>query len=156
RLIRRTVPSLAAWNFPAVEQVQRPGFDGVVETPAGNEFVPTGSSRWEMGVDKDPKTKAQDDFDKRTANTPLEEREKAVFVFVTPRVWQKKDEWAQAQATTSGWRDVIAYDANDLEHWLEIAPAVDVWFTHLDGRVSQGVQDLQSYWNALRSLAEHP
>jgi hypothetical protein len=156
RLIRRTVPSLATWNFPAVEQVQRPGFDGVVETPAGNEFVPTGISWWEMGVDKDPKTKAQGDFDKRTEKTSLEERQKAVFVFVTPRVWQKKDEWAQSQAKTSGWRDVIAYDANDLEQWLEIAPAVDVWFTHLDGRVSEGVQDLQSYWNALRSLAEHP
>jgi hypothetical protein len=156
RLIRRTVPALAAWNFPAAEQVQRPGFDGVVETPVGNEFVPAGLTRWEMGVDKDPKAKAQADFDKRMAETPLEERQKAVFVFVTPRVWLKKDEWADAQTKTSGWRGVIAYDANDLEHWLEIAPAVDVWFTHLDGRVSAGVQDLQSYWKALWSLAEHP
>src|SRR6516165_2890556 len=82
RLIRRTVPALAAWNFPAAEQVQRPGFDGVVETPVGNEFVPAGLTRWEMGVDKDPKAKAQADFDKRMAETPLEERQKAVFVFV--------------------------------------------------------------------------
>jgi hypothetical protein len=155
RLIRRTVPSLIALNFPRGEQVQRPGFDGLVNTPVGNEFVPAGLSRWEMGVDKDPKKKAQDDFDKRTAQTPADERKDTAFVFVTPRVWLKKDDWAEAQAE-AGWGSVIAYDANNLEHWLEIAPAVDVWFTHLDGRICDGVQDLQSYWQALRSVAEHP
>lgn len=156
RLIRRTVPSLRALNFPAGEQVQRPGFDGVVDAPQGNEFVPTGLSRWEMGVDKSPKGKADDDFTKRTAAVPPEEQARSVFVFVTPRTWEKKDEWAGEKRSGSAWRDVVVLDANDLEHWLEVAPDVDVWFTRLTGRYPEGVEDLQSYWKSLRALAEHP
>jgi hypothetical protein len=109
-----------------------------------------------MGVDKDIKGKADRDYDKRTADVPADERKQAVFVFVTPRTWQKKDEWEEAKRATGDWRDVKVLDANDLEHWLEIAPAVDVWLAKLTGRATDGVQDLQSYWNAVRSLAEHP
>jgi hypothetical protein len=155
RLIRSTVPSLSKLNFPAGEQVTRPGFDGTVETPTGNEFVPQGLSRWEMGVDKNVKGKADEDFAKRTDATPAEEQEQTTFVFVTPRVWEKKSNW-EKDAANSNWRKVIAYDANDLEHWLEIAPAVDVWLTKLLGRSSPGVQELESYWNSVRTLAEHP
>jgi hypothetical protein len=61
---------LTALNFPAGEQVQRPGFDGVVEARQGNEFVPAGISRWEMGVDKEVKAKADSDFEKRTTAVP--------------------------------------------------------------------------------------
>jgi hypothetical protein len=113
-LIRRTVPSPVSLNFPAAEQVQRPGFDGVVETATGNEFVPAGASRWEIGADRDPKSKAEKDFAKRTADVSPEERNRAVFVFVTPRVWLKKDEWAQEKRSSSGWRDISVLDANDL------------------------------------------
>ena len=156
RLVRSTVPSVTVLNFPADEQVQRPGFDGDVETPEGNEFVPAGASGWEMGVDKSPKGKADDDFEKRTSEVPVEEQRRLAFVFVTPRVWLKKDEWAEDRRSKSQWRDVVALDANDLEHWLEVAPAVDLWFTRLTGRVLQGVQDLQSYWSAIRGIAEFP
>jgi hypothetical protein len=95
-------------------------------------------------------------FEKRTTEVPPEVQRRLVFVFVTPRVWQKKDEWTEDKRSKSQWRDVVVLDANDLEHWLEIAPAVDVWFTRLTGRVPQGAQDLQSYWNPVRSIAESP
>jgi hypothetical protein len=95
-------------------------------------------------------------FEKRTTEVPPEVQRRLVFVFVTPRVWQKKDEWTEDKRSKSQWRDVVVLDANDLEHWLEIAPAVDVWFTRLTGRVPQGAQDLQSYWNTVRSIAEYP
>lgn len=157
-LIRRTLPSLEKVNFPAGEQGRRPGFDGVVEAPEGNEYVPTGSSRWEMGVDKDPKGKAETDFTKRSAAVPLQEQKDSVFVFVTPRVWLKKDEWAKEKRIDSNchWRDVVALDANDLEHWLELAPAVDIWFSRLTDRATDGVQHFQSYWKSIQALAEHP
>src|SRR5450759_626847 len=104
RLVQSTVPSVESCNFPAWEQVQRPGFDGEVEASQGNQFVPAGRSGWEMGVTKDVKEKAE----------------------------------------TSGWRSVIALDANDLEHWLETAPDIDAWFTRLIGHVTPGVHDLES------------
>lgn len=158
RLIRRTVPSPGKVNFPAGEQGRRPGFDGVIETVEGNEYVPVGASRWEMGVDKDPKGKAEDDFTKRSAAVPLQEQKDFVFVFVTPRAWVKKDEWAKEKRSDANchWRDVVVLDANDLEHWLELAPAVDIWFSRLTGRATDGVQDFQSYWKSIQALAEYP
>ncbi len=157
-LIRRTVPSPQRVNFPAGEQGRRPGFDGVIETVEGNEYVPAGASRWEMGVDKDPKGKAEDDFTKRSGTVPLQEQKDSVFVFVTPRIWVKKDKWAKEKRSDPNchWRDVVAFDANDLEHWLELAPAVDIWFSRLTGRATDGVQDFQSYWKSIQALADQP
>jgi hypothetical protein len=156
RLIRNTVASLANVNLPADEQVQRPGFDGVVETAAGNEFVPIGRSVWEMGTDKNPHSKAGADFARRTTNTSLVEKQNSVFIFVTPREWQKKDEWAKERASQSDWRGVLVYDANDLEHWLDIAPNVDIWFSHLTNRVPSDVQDIGFYWASLRAISDPP
>src|SRR4051794_2735012 len=79
RLIRSTASPHTKITFPAGEQVNRPGFDGTVETPKGNEYVPDGLSRWEMGVDQKVKSKADDDFAKRTASTPLSDRQKTTF-----------------------------------------------------------------------------
>jgi hypothetical protein len=109
-----------------------------------------------MGVEKDARGKAQKDFGKRTATTPPEERQRSVFVFVTPRSWPAKDEWAREQASRSDWRNVVVLDANDLEHWLELAPEVDVWFAGLSGRPTEGVQHIQAYWHAVHALAGLP
>src|SRR5713101_7697528 len=155
RRLVRTVPSIKSLNFPAYEQIQRPGFDGQVEALEGNQFVPSGLSGWEMGVG-DPKEKADDDYQKRTKEISPEEQKRTVFVFVTPRVWFKKDDWAKDKAADSNWRDVKAVDANDLEHWLEIAPDIDAWFARLTGRAPPGVQDIESYWKEVQVIAEHP
>ncbi len=157
KLVRATVPRdhIRIVNFPAGEQVQRPGLDGLVEVTGGNEFVPEGTSIWEAGVTKDKKTKADADFRKRTEKTPSEQQRDRVFVFVTLRTWNKKDEWAEEKKRTSDWKDVIVLDANDLEHWLDQAPAVDVWLSTLMGRRPSGVIDLDRHWQALANIADH-
>jgi hypothetical protein len=66
RLIRRTVLSLQSLNFPGWEQSERPGFDGEVQAREGNQYVPAGWSGWELSVQKDIRTKAEADFQKRT------------------------------------------------------------------------------------------
>ena len=126
RLIRATVAKDALVNLPAGEQVQRPGLDGVVEVAKGNSFVPGGKSVWEMGVQVDKKGKADKDFAKRTKGTTDAVQKETTFAFVTPREWQKKGEWAEEKrrSTDSDWRDVVAFDANDLEHWIELCPAL--------------------------------
>ena len=43
----------------------------------------------------------------------------ATFVFVTPRNWPRKEVWATEKAAHEDWKDVRAYDADDLEQWLE-------------------------------------
>jgi hypothetical protein len=43
---------------------------------------------------------------------------------------------------------VRAYDADDLETWLELAPAVHVWISIQIGKHPEGLTDLESYWLA--------
>jgi len=57
----RQTPRLARGLRRLGEQIQRPGWDALVEVSAHAEFVPQGVSAWEMGVDKDPKKKAAED-----------------------------------------------------------------------------------------------
>lgn len=155
KLIRAFVPSDSLVNLPALEQVQRPGFDGIVETSSGSQFVPEGRSVWEMGVDTNPKSKADGDYKKRTKETPIELRQQCTFVFVTPREWRIKDEWSKKKCETGEWSNVMAFDCNDLEHWIELCPAVDVWFAILNGRRPEGIEDLQQRWEGLRQIASH-
>src|SRR5262249_55628854 len=97
RLIRATPGGAVRLEAPAGEQTQRPGWDGLVEADGDSEFVPVGVSAWEMGVDKDPKKKAESDFAKRQKKSPGVTKRKSSFVFVTPRKWQKKAEWVTAK-----------------------------------------------------------
>ena len=156
RLIRAIVPTDAIVIFPANEQVQRPGLDGIVEVTVGNQFVPYGKSAWEMGVNSNKKNKAEKDFNKRTTSTTLAVKQETTFIFVTPREWQNKDDWAEEKRGESDWKDVVVLDANDLEHWIELCPAVDVWFSTMSGRRPEGLIDLAARWNAISCIAKHP
>lgn len=155
KLVRKTSPGLIQLNIPANEQTNRPGFDGVVECETGNQYVPSGKSVWEMGVDKDPKSKAENDFKKRTEKLSAAEKAETTFVFVTPRPFLKKTEWVEAKKAVGGWKDVVVHDNNDLEHWLELAPDVDAWLSHQTKQIPPGVRSLAFHWKALRDIAEH-
>ncbi len=155
RLVRASTTREASVLFPAIEQVGRPGPDGIVRVSVGNQFVPEGDSLWEMGVTEDCKGKADEDIEKRNKEfSDLSERARMTFVFVTPREWQKKSEWVEA-AQAFGWKNVVALDANDLEHWIERCQSVDSWFSTVTGRRPPGVVDLHSRWDALSRIAEH-
>ncbi len=62
RLILATVDDISLIEFRAGEGVQLGGWDGIVEVEVGNAFVPKGLSVWEMGTNRDPKGKAEDDY----------------------------------------------------------------------------------------------
>jgi hypothetical protein len=156
KLVRKTVPSLSKLNIPTNEQVNRPGFDGIVECATGNQYVPAGKSVWEMGVDQDPKSKAVKDFKKRSEELSEAEKAETTFVFVTPRPFLKKDEWATAKRTAGGWKDVVVLDNNDLEQWLDLARDVDAWISDQTKQIPSGVRSLASHWNALREIADNP
>lgn len=153
RLVRATVERTTELDLPALESVQRSGFDGVVECEKGNAWVPNGRSVWELGVNKGVKSKADEDFGKRTKETPKAEQEFTTYVFVTPRHWENKKEWASEQSDKGYWRDVRAFDADDLEQWLESAPPVAAWFGRLIGSRPIGVDDVAARWDALSKCA---
>ena len=97
---------------PALTELWSPREDTV--------FVPAGKSIWEIGTDANPKTKANGDYKKRTKNPDPD----ATFIFVTPREFQDKDDWAKEKRAEGKWRDVLVYDSDDLENWLSISPSV--------------------------------
>jgi hypothetical protein len=146
RLIRATVANIKRLNFPSDESVQLGGWDGIVEVETGNDFVPDGTSVWELGVNRNVKDKADEDYEKRTANPSEINPETTTFIFVTPRRWGGKDDWVKEKVKQGKWLDVRAYDADDIEAFLEIAPAVHIWASILLGKRPEGAIDISHYW----------
>src|SRR2546423_1825159 len=94
--------------------VGRPALSNLLNGNSTTPWVPRGESGWEFGCDRNAAQKAEHDYAARTGSVPPEERKTITFVFVTPRNWPGKDEWAKAKRETGAWKDVRAYDASDL------------------------------------------
>lgn len=154
RLVRKLALSSATFSqlaMPAGESVALPGFDGELYSEQGNAWVPSGYSCWELSCRKDIRDKANEDFDKRTAAIPEETRSTRTYVTVTARQWREKESWVQAKKADGQWADVKAYDADDLELWLENNGSVALWFAESLGIAGPGVESLDAYfrkWSA--------
>lgn len=153
KLIHGTGRDLECVDFPGFDNSQRPGWDGWVEAGTATPWIPKGVSGWEFGTSARPRQKADHDYAKRL-RLPAEERARCTFIFVTPRNWPGKAEWArQKGASGDGWRAVRAYDASDLEQWLEQSVAAPVWLAgHLPMPV-EGVETLEACWSKWASAA---
>lgn len=146
KLVHGTGQDLRCVDFPGGDNSQRQGWDGWVEAEAATAWIPAGESGWEFGTSKNPRQKAERDYAKRL-QLPRDRRERCTFVFVTPRNWPGKVEWAaRKQASGDGWRDVRAYDASDLEQWLDESVVAPVWLGEkLPLRIA-GTKTLDQCW----------
>jgi len=155
RLIHGTIENSTLSQFPCDEGTRRRGWDGILSVERGNAWVPKGKSVWEMGVEQKSATKASSDYKKRSKAHGTEAK-KATFVFVTTRKWEGKTKWLKTKRAEKKWLDVVAWDCDDLEQWLETAPAVDAWLARLLQKHPLGVRDLSSYWSNLSAISEPP
>ncbi|MEW6018783.1 MAG: helix-turn-helix transcriptional regulator [Pseudomonadota bacterium] len=147
RLIYATVGPAAQLRFPSDDSVQYPGWDGVCVVPDGVGPVPSGASVWEIGAQRSGvRAKAEDDFVKRTAKPLGRNPAETTFVFVTPQRFVGKDAWVAEKKALGVWRDVVAFDADDLVHWLETRPAVAQWLSIRIGRRPAGLRNLEEAW----------
>ena len=147
RLIRAATGSAAAIEFPSDESVQFDGWDGTCDVETGTEHVPAGCSGWEIGTQRTKiSEKADSDYEKRSADPLGLGIRSTTFVFVTPRRWGQKHQWAAAKRREKKWRDVRAYDADDLVHWIELYPAVGHWLAVALGKRPIGAQQLEETW----------
>ena len=128
RLIRATTAKDTKVDIPWGSATYIGGWDGIVDSKEMTRYVPKGISLWELGTDRDPKKKADADYEKRTGDPLGYTPHDATFVFVTPRTWTKKEEWVSQKKEEKKWKDVIVYDGISLEQWLDEAPAVSRWF----------------------------
>jgi hypothetical protein len=156
RLIVATTNDLVQLKLRSGEGTRYSGYDGIIEVGKDHLFVPANLSVWEMGVDQDPKGKAEEDYKKRTEK-PLDiDQSQTSFVFVTPRRWAGKDSWAADKHKDGIWHNVRVIDADDLEAWLGFAPSVHAWISDLVGKDSSGIQDLETFWTDWRQATQPP
>lgn len=148
RLIRQTNDQVVALEMRADKGTGYAGYDGRVEASRGSPLVPQGLSVWELGVGEAPGTKANEDFKKRTEE-PLDVNPgDAVFVFATARRWPGKTKWAAEKRAEGTWRDVKAFDADDLETAFEAAPGAHFWFSELVGKPASGIRTIEDWWSS--------
>ena len=76
------------------------------------------------------------------------------FVFVTPRKWDGKHDWAKAKNLRGDWKDVKAFDASDLEQWLEQSVPAQTRMQEFQGGAAQEVTTLDNIWLEWTSMTE--
>ena len=138
-------PSLI--SFPAGDSVSVGGWDGVVIAEKGNAFVSAGVNVFEFGTGQRIDEKADDDYQKRTSNPKGVDKKKTTFVFVTSRIWAKRNDWVKKKNSEDQWAQVKGLNADDLETWLDRCPAVHRWFARLIGKRPESAWDIEQAWN---------
>lgn len=154
RLVRTTGTNLTKVDFPAHDNSQRAGWDGQVETDTPTPWIPSGFSGWEFGCSENPLQKAESDYAHRVASLTAAERTDTTFVFVTPRSWSGKEEWAKTKGSEGSWKDVRALDASDLEQWLEQSVPAQSWMAERLGIPTHGISTLDECWERWARVTE--
>jgi hypothetical protein len=147
RLVLSSGTDFSKVDFPAFDNAERPGWDGQIETGSATPWIPLGISGWEFGCNKDPRQKAENDYSARVASIPVDEQKNTTFVFVTPRNWPGKEEWAHAKQSEGIWKDVRAFDASDLEQWIEQSVPAQSWMAERIGTGSDDILSLEECWD---------
>lgn len=155
-LIHSTCDGLTKADFPGNDDAERPGWDGWIEASAGNPWVPEERSGWEFGTNQNIGNKADHDFDKSVKALDERKRADTSFVFVTPRRWRGKTQWVAEKQKARRWKDVRAYDASDLEQWIEQSLPAQAWFANETGKPADGVRSLDKSWSDWADVATPP
>lgn len=155
-LVHSTGIDLTKVDFPGNDDAERPGWDGFVEAGEATTWIPAGRSGWEFGVNENVKAKADKDFRKSVKAVDENERRQTTFVFVTPRRWPGKDAWVKEAKAGAHWKDVRAYDASDLEQWVEQSLPAQAWFANETHIPAQHVRSLDRCWADWANVATPP
>jgi len=154
KLVHSTGQKLSHVDFPGYDNAERKGWDGQVEAGAATPWVPAGKSGWEFGCQEHPRQKAERDYRARVSAMPVAERAETHFVFVTPRNWEGKDNWAKEKQALREWKSVQAYDASTLEQWLEQSIPTQGWIAEQIGLPDAGAHSLDEEWRRWASVTE--
>ena len=148
RLIAASNANVEVLSMPFGDSIGRSGLDGFTFTSKSCSIVPEGEAVWEMGVDREPSTKATKDFTKRNGKTSAERKAKTTYIQVTPRHLEKKTEWIEDREDRedNGWKSIRLYDVDDIIGFLDKHAAVDAWFSRIIGKPSSGLLDCEAYW----------
>ncbi|MBB52512.1 MAG: addiction module antidote protein, HigA family [Pseudomonadales bacterium] len=155
-LVHSTGIGLVKVDFPGNDDAERSGWDGLVDAGEGTPWIPEGTSGWEFGTNEEPRTKANGDYDKSVKALESSARMKMTFIFVTPRRWPGKGAWVVSKQALKQWKDVRAYDASDLEQWLEQSLPGQAWFASETHIPAQDVRSLDKCWADWADVSSPP
>ena len=151
-LVHSTGAGLTKVDFPAYDNAERKGWDGFVEADDATPWIPAGRSGWELSCNENPGLKANRDYDHRTRSLSKDDRRELTFVFVTPRNWTGKQDWVERKNANREWRRVSAFDASDLEQWVETSVIAQVWLAERLGIATEGLSTLSGFWSEWAQL----
>ncbi len=154
KLVHSTGNDLRQVDFPGYDNAQRKGSDGFVEAGAATPWVPEGKSYWEFGTDQKPGVKAESDYTARLTSVDPAERASSTFVFVTPRNWPGKTAWEKRKNEAGDWKAVRAFDASDLEQWLEQSVPAQIWLAEQLALPVSGYETLEQAWRRWANASE--
>lgn len=152
-LVRRLLfetPGAGQISIRTGDGVALAGKDGVATLEGQTHLLPAGQVWFEFGTDKDSKRKATKDYDGRKG----EASQDVTFVFVTVRRWQGKDSWAAERRAEKLFKDVLVLDADDLEAWLQVAPAAHLWVSETLGLRPRDALTLETWWGRFSTATE--
>lgn len=154
KLVHSTGHDLRKVDFPGYDNAERKGSDGFVEAGAATPWVPEGNSYWEFGTNQKPGDKAESDYIARLTSVAPAERANSTFVFVTPRNWPGKTAWEKRKNEADDWKAVRAFDASDLEQWLEQSIPAQIWLAEQLGLPISGYETLEQAWRRWANASE--
>lgn len=155
-LLRRllaSTPGISNMSVRAGDGTSAPGWDGRARA-AGAPYLPEGEMRFELGVGRQPKPKADQDYEKRRDALDASEAAVLTFVFATPRRWAGAEEWATDRRAEGVFADVRVLDADDFEGWLTATPAVHHWISERLGRRPRQAETLERWWERFEARTE--
>lgn len=81
-------------------------------------------------------------------------RANSTFVFVTPRNWPAKTAWEKRKNEAGDWKAVRAFDASDLEQWLEQSVPAQIWLAEQLALPVRGYETLEQVWSRWANTSE--
>lgn len=127
---------LEKFYLPYGDDVSLKGFDGIVSYNQNHPYIPKGFSVWEIGTNKEPKRKFDEDFSK--AKEKLSKLAQDIdihdvtYVAVFPRTisYQNKENWIrQKKKEGSEFKDIRIIDAFLLAQWANQSASAQLHFS---------------------------
>ncbi len=146
RLVWETGQGLERVHFPAGVGASTGDWDGVVASAVGDAYVPEGLSAWELSTKKQSSPKAEEDYEKRRSGPESVATKDVTYVQVICRPWVNAASFASIHRAEARWKDVRAYNVEDIETWLEHAPGTTIWLAEKLGRPIVGIRGLDQWW----------
>lgn len=154
KLVHSTGSDLRRVDFPGYDNAQRKGADGFVEAGAATPWVPEGNSYWQFGTDQRPSVKANSDYAALLTSVDPAERANSTYISVTPRQWPGKTAWENRKNEARDWKAVKAFDASDLEQWLEQSVPAQIWLAEQLALPVSGYETLEHAWRRWAHASE--